>query len=497
MPVMDGKKILVVDNNKVMIRLMTSFLEKEGHEVRSAEEAFSALDILKEFTPQIIYVDLVMPRIGGDCLCKIFRTIPHVANSYIVIVSAAVVEQQIDLGQMGADACIAKGPFARMCGYILETIAESAAPLPATSDPKIKGVEKLHCRQITKDLLQANRHLQIIMESMSQGVVELDGKRVAYANPAALFLLQINQENLIGAFLDEVLEPVTWERLAPIIEDCPIESPSEAEDSLLRIHDRHIVPQCMRTREDDTHRIVLLTDITERKRMEAIVEATNLNENLGYIFSGIRHEIGNPVNSIKMALTVLNKNIQTYDRATVAEFVDRSLHEVHRIEYLLKALKNFSLFESPDLRKIRLDHFMENFIPLVQDDLKNRAIDLRLIIGHGVEGVYTDSRALHHILLNLLTNAADAVQGKDSARIIISISRSSPWVKIKVDDNGSGISESEQRHLFKPFFTSKVKGTGLGLVIVKKMLMKMNGTINLQSDTHFGTTVTISLPENE
>ena len=494
---MDRKKILVVDNNAVMIKLMTTFLEREGHEVLSAEDAFSALDILKDFIPQIIYVDLVMPRIGGDCLCKIFRTIPQLAGCYIVIVSAAAMEQQIDFFQIGANACIAKGPFSRMCGHILDTIAESAAPLQATAGLKIRGTEDLHKRQITTDLLMANRHLQIMLESMSQGVIELVGKRVTYANSAALFLLQVSQENLIGSYLDEILEPATWERLAPIIENCPVEVPLEAEYSTLYIHDRHIVPQSMRTQEDDMNRILLLTDITDRKRMEAIVEATNLNENLGYIFSGIRHEIGNPVNSIKMALTVLNKNIQTYDRATVAEFVDRSLKEVFRIEYLLKALKNYSLFETPDLKKMRLDHFMKNFAPLVQDDLGSRAIDLKIIIGHGVEWVYTDSRALHHILLNLLTNAADAVEGKESPRIIIGISRSSSWVKIKVDDNGCGISESDQQHLFKPFFTSKIKGTGLGLVIVKKMLMKMNGAITLQSDTHFGTTVTIMLPEDE
>jgi two-component system, cell cycle sensor histidine kinase and response regulator CckA len=492
---MNRKKILVVDNNKLMIKLMTTFLEREGHKVMSAEDAFSALDILEEFTPQIIYMDWVMPIIGGDRLCKILRTIPQMVNCYIVIVSAAAAEQPIDFTQIGADACIAKGPFAQMWEYILETIVESEAPRPAAPSRTIRGMENIHARRITQELLSENKHLQIILESMSQGVIELVGKRVIYANPAALFLLQVSQENLLGAYLDQILDPAIWKKLSS--ETSADDISPEAENLPLLLLDRHIIPQCLNTQEGSKNRIILLTDITEQKRMEAIIEATNLNENLGYIFSGIRHEIGNPVNSIKMALTVLNKNIETYDKATVAEFVDRSLQEVIRIEYLLKALKNFSLFETPDLRRIRVDHFMENFIPLVRDDLKNRAIDLRAIIGQGVQWVYTDSRALHHILLNLLTNAADAVAGKELPRIIISITRSSPWVKIKVDDNGSGISESDKKNLFKPFFTSKIKGTGLGLVIVKKMLLKMNGSITLQSDVKFGTTVTITLPEDE
>jgi signal transduction histidine kinase len=330
---------------------------------------------------------------------------------------------------------------------------------------------------------------------MSQGVIEIFGKRVSYANPAALFLLQVSQEKLLGSYLDEILGPETWEQLATEI--CTGEALTEGEKALIQIHDRHIIPQCLKIKEEGMNRIILLTDITERKRMETIVEATNLSENLGYIFSGLRHEIGNPVNSIKMALTVLSRNIETYDKVTVAEFVDRSLQEVIRIEYLLKALKNFSLFESPDMRRTRLDHFMDNFIPLVQDDLKNRAIELKIIIGQDVQWVYTDTRALHHILLNLLTNAADAVEGRESPRIIVGISRSPPWVKIKVDDNGSGILEFDKKNLFKPFFTSKAKGSGLGLVIVKKMLLKMNGTITIESAANFGTTVTLTLPEGE
>ncbi len=491
----DKKKVLIIDNSKLFITLMTTFVEREGHEVLAAEDAFSALDIIKEFVPNVIYIDLVMPKIGGDVLCRIFRALPQLKDCYIVIISAAAVEEDIDFVEMGANACIAKGPFKQMVLHLRETLAESDHPRHLNINPKIRGTENLHCRQITKELLVENKHLQLLLQSMSQGVIEILDNRVTYANPAALTLLRITTEETVGSYLDQILEPAIWKKLAPHLETCFDDMSSDEDDSTLQIHDRHIIPQCLKSREDSTDRILLLTDITERKQMETIIEAKNLNENLGYIFSGIRHEIGNPVNSLKMALTVLNKSIETYDRKTISEFVDRSLQEVIRIEYLLKALKNFSLYESPDLRNIQVDHFIKNFVPLVQDDLKSRNIDLRTIIGQGVQAIHTDARALHHILLNLLTNAADAVEGQDTPRIIISITNSSPWVTIKVDDNGCGIPESEQKNLFKPFFTSKVKGTGLGLVIVKKMLMKLNGNIKLQSDAHFGTTVTVNLPE--
>ncbi len=492
---MNTKQILIVDNNLVMLKLMTSFLEKEGHSVTYAKEGFAALDILKEVTPDIIFLDLIMPKIGGDILCKIIRTMPHLSQSYIVIVSATVLEQEIDFLALGANAVIAKGPFSLMTKYIRETIEESSATEPFRDKLVVKGTDILNAREITRDLLSQNSYLQILLESMSQGVMEIESNRVQYANSVVYSLLRINKERLLGSYLSEVLEPEIWEILGARISTCSNKSHKEEKNTPIKLYDRHIILQCLQFEEEKKRRVVLLTDITDRKQMEAIVEAANFTDNLGYIFSGIRHEIGNPVNSIKMALTLLNKNLDTYDTETVAEFVDRSLQEVERLEYLLKALKNFSLFETPNVRPVRIDLFMENFIPLVQDDLEKRNVELKTMVdGHDITAL-TDDRALHHVLLNLLTNAADAVEKTTFPHITISIKRESPWIIIKMNDNGCGISEADQSNLFKPFFTSKPQGTGLGLVIVRKMLMKMDSRITINSFSNFGTTVTVSLPE--
>ena len=263
---MEKKKILVVDNNAVILKLMTAFLTQEGHDVVGAEDAFHALDVLQEFTPQIIYLDLVMPKIGGDSLCKIFRTLPHLANCYIAIVSAVAVEQKLDLLEIGADAYIAKGPFSLMRHHILETIAESDAPRLSASQ-KTRGIESLHPRQITKELLFQNKNQQLILESISQGVLAITDNRVFYANQAAIFLLQVNIEHLLGVYLDRILDPSIWEKLAPLIE-ASAETPIEANNTVLKIHDRYITPQCLTMQDDCRNKVVLLTDITERKQAE-------------------------------------------------------------------------------------------------------------------------------------------------------------------------------------------------------------------------------------
>lgn len=236
-------------------------------------------------------------------------------------------------------------------------------------------------------------------------------------------------------------------------------------------------------------------DITEKKRLESIAEAANLMDNLGYIFSGIRHEIGNPINSVKMALSVLCMNLENYPRSRIKELVDRAQTEILRVEYLLKALKNFSMFERPEVVPVNMRRFMSNFMGLVQNDFAEQGIQIQLAVEEDDITARTDHRAFHQVMLNLLTNAADAFDGHDNPQIAIDVKRPSPdLVRVQVSDNGRGMSTSERRNLFRPFYTSKPHGTGLGLVIIKKMLAKMNSSIHIESNRGWGTTVEMCLP---
>ncbi len=236
-------------------------------------------------------------------------------------------------------------------------------------------------------------------------------------------------------------------------------------------------------------------DIKEKKRLETIAEAVNLMDNLGYIFSGIRHEIGNPLNSVKMALSVLDKNLDRYPRKTIREFVGRSLGELSRVEYLLKALKNFSMFETPQMESVNIAFFLQNFTALIEKDFSRKRIHICLDVSSEDVFASTDQRAFHQVMLNVVTNAADALAQSERPMIDICMDNISGFVRVRVRDNGCGMTSDEHKNLFRPFYTSKPQGTGLGLMIVKKMLSKMNSTIRIESKHLEGTTVTMMLPE--
>lgn len=239
---------------------------------------------------------------------------------------------------------------------------------------------------------------------------------------------------------------------------------------------------------------IYVSDITEEERLAAVAEAVNTMNNLGYMFSGIRHELGNPINSIKTAVTVLRDNVNLYPTATIAEFLDRVLSDVARVERLLRDLRNFSLYEVPEPRDVNARTFMDELLSIVSTDLASRRIQLRTVLRPDAEWLRADPRALQQVMLNILTNAMDAVSCRESPKVTLGVSRSGDRIAVTITDNGCGIPEDFKHHLFKPFFTTKKHGTGLGLVIMKNMLAKMDGTIDVSSREGEGTTLTLDLP---
>ena len=239
----------------------------------------------------------------------------------------------------------------------------------------------------------------------------------------------------------------------------------------------------------------ILSDITEQVRLEAIAEAVTMMNNIGYIFAGVGHEVGNPINSAKMTLSVLKEKIDSYSKDNIEEYLERALGEISKVEYLLRTLKSFNMYETPKLQNVEMRPFMDKFLSLLAEDFVKRGITIEGILSPEAQWGYVDPRALQQVMLNIMNNAADAVEGKENPRIVIQVLKVQNIIRINVADNGRGISEEDQKRLFTPFFTTKSSGTGLGLVIAKKWLAKMGGTIEIKSQRDEGASVEISIQE--
>ncbi len=320
-----------------------------------------------------------------------------------------------------------------------------------------------------------------ILEDIQLGIVGVDRSRkeIFFQNKLAL--------ELFG----KTIRPRDFEALSSLL-FADVDEREAKSSRKIRFGARFL--GCTIYRISDAYFWIYVSDITEKERLAAVAEAVNTMNNLGYVVSGIRHELGNPINSIKTAVMVLRDNVHAYAPDVAAEFLDRVLSDVARVEKLLHNLKTFTPYEAPEARDVDMRAFLDSLLSIVTTDFAERRIRLRTFVRPDAEWAHLDPRALQQVMINVLTNVIDAVREREAPEAAIGVARSGDRILVTIRDNGCGIPEDFKRHLFKPFFTTKPHGTGLGLVIMKNMMAKMAGTVEVESREDVGTTVTLDLP---
>lgn len=270
------KRILAVDNDKFMLEFIKDVLSKEGHEVVTAEDGLSALDILEAYSPDVIFIDLVMPNINGKKLCKIIRGMQKLKDSHIVILSAVAAEEQIDFTELGADGCIAKGRIDEMAQNITLVVDQYDRPSFQRLQRAPMGIENLHPRGITEELLSVKRRFEIVLEKMSEGILEIatDG-RIVYANPIALSLINLSEKELLGSYFIKLFEENDHQRIQGLLGAMGDKPATISEDSPVNLSGYQVTLSILPINERPSTTIVIINDVTERKRWEKNLKKTN------------------------------------------------------------------------------------------------------------------------------------------------------------------------------------------------------------------------------
>lgn len=247
--------------------------------------------------------------------------------------------------------------------------------------------------------------------------------------------------------------------------------------------------------QDDVllYAVCVLRDRTAERRMETIAHAATLAHSTANIFAGIRHEIGNPINSIKAALSLVRDRLDSFPREKTADYLDRTLAEIERIEFLLKAMRSFTAHERPNIQLVDPKALLERLVVLALPELERRQIAISTSADQAIARVRVDPRALYQVLLNLVLNAADALESRENKEIRVSLTGAGSRVLLRVEDNGVGVQPRDLPHVFDPFFTTKATGTGLGLGICQRLCAAMNATVRLESEPGLGTTAIVDL----
>ncbi len=353
-----------------------------------------------------------------------------------------------------------------------------------------------------RDRLERDRLAMVIEQSSDCTLITNPAGQILYANPACESITgfspaEIINTNISSLYPEALMDTTIWKQITTALkngEKWQGQFANQRKDHTLYQEEMFLSPAYDHA-GTIANQVIVKRNITEKKRLESIAEAANLMDNIGFIFSSIRHELGNPINSIKVSLSVLDSNLELYDKTEIKRFITRSLSDIGRVEYLLKTLKNFSIFERPIIERTDMTALLHKFITLIATDLQQKEIQLTADIPKEPRIGMIDPRAFQQVLLNLIANAADSLAERSPKKIDLAlVTQEDGQINIIIGDNGCGISDDDRANLFRPFFTTKAQGTGLGLVIVKKMLAKMNCSIDIRSKNNMGTKVLIVIP---
>ena len=254
------KKILVVDNNLVTLNLLNSFLTRQGYEVITAEDGLTVLKVLRNFMPDVIFLDLVMPNIDGEKLCRIIRSTPALKDVSLVILSGLAAELKIDFANWGANACIAKGPFPIMSKRIM-TVLENLEQ-NRELDHEVMGLTDVFPREITQELLSVKRHLEVILSSISEGILEISSDaKIVYANPEAVSIIGLPEVELLGSDFLEMFHELDIPKISALLEKQGKVSRVSSEEFLLA-NDKEVSVNVMPIRDEKNKGIIILNDIS-------------------------------------------------------------------------------------------------------------------------------------------------------------------------------------------------------------------------------------------
>ncbi|MFQ5649884.1 MAG: ATP-binding protein [bacterium] len=254
----------------------------------------------------------------------------------------------------------------------------------------------------------------------------------------------------------------------------------------------------------------IITDISDRKRFEEHLVRTEKLSATGEMAASIAHEMRNSLTSVNLILQCLTDSVGQNEED--AKSLEIAIASVNRTEAIVRQLLEFAKPGEIKFEKADISSLVEQSLEFCKYQFQKKQIRLKTNLADSLPPLEADIERMREVLLNLLLNAVDAVKEKGvisiEAHVFIlektmrdhldpksnRFKKGTQAVRLRVRDNGVGISREHLKRIFDPFFTTKTKGTGLGLTMARRIIGEHGGILNVESKVGQGATFTILLP---
>jgi signal transduction histidine kinase len=243
---------------------------------------------------------------------------------------------------------------------------------------------------------------------------------------------------------------------------------------------------------------VILRDVTEARHHAATTIESEKLSALTLLAAGVAHELGNPLNSLNIHLQLMERELKGLppDKAQrLQEDLQVARDEINRLDNIIHQFLRAIRPTRPDLRRAQVNRVVEESLALLDREIADRDILLETEWAPDPPDLLVDRGQLKQAFYNVVKNALQAMRPGGILRV--ATENAGEWVTVSFSDNGQGISAEQIGRIFEPYYTSKKGGSGLGLMIVQRIVREHGGTIEIESNAGRGTTVRIKLPVRE
>jgi len=346
-----------------------------------------------------------------------------------------------------------------------------------------------------------------ILTNLDDGVVAVDPDgRITFFNEAAEVLTEVSSAAAATQPFEHIFKREPW--LVDLVQRTypPRQKRARGEGDFVTRWGRKIPVSITVSPLQDRHghfvgTILLLRDIKHRRELEEDLKRADRLVLIGTLAAGLAHEIRNPLGGIKGAAQLLRRSAD--GNSSMREYTDIMIREVDRVDQLIEQLLDLSRPAQLTLAPVNIHEILEDVLLLEGQTVGDRDIQIRKRFDPSLPPIRGDRAQLTQVFLNLVKNAFQAMERSGTLTITTRVETDyhirgqdtgpNRFIWVDLADEGGGIREEDLAHIFSPFFTTKINGTGLGLATCYRIIKEHGGTIRVESTEGKGSTFKVSL----